>query len=203
MLEVEMKFRVDDPAEYEKRLESILDMSLGPATVEEDEFYRCDALGFPDNGKMLRIRRRGNDLVATFKGPRLDDETKTREEIELPLASPSLSSPENSGALVERAQRDWSRFFQRLGFEPAARLLKTRRCARAHFDGREIEISVDSLEGLGFFTELETIAVESEFEAASATVKDLAERLGLKDAISKSYLALKIERELGREIVEP
>lgn len=197
-----MKFRVDDPEEYEARLRDALETNLGPASVESDEFFRCDALGFPDEGKTLRLRRRGTYLAATFKGPRLDDATKSREEIELPLATPSSEDSAIRDALVERRREDWSRFFRSLGFVPAATVEKTRRRGLAVFDGRNFEISLDRLDGVGVFTELETIAPEGDFEAARRAVQALAERLGLRDSIAKSYLALKLERETGKPVEE-
>ena len=82
MLEIETKFRVDDSIAYERLLSETLGVELGAPTTESDVFFTNEALGFPNRGKSLRIRRRGNYLAATFKGPRLDSETKTREEIE-------------------------------------------------------------------------------------------------------------------------
>lgn len=200
-----MKFRVENPEKYEKTLKQLLGTTLGASSVERDEFYRCDALGFPGQGKTLRIRRRGSYLAATFKGPRLDDETKSREEIELPLTVQGSGGSGGSAirdALVDRARADWSRFFQRLGFTPAAVVEKTRRRGLADFDGRHFEITLDSLEGLGDFTEIETIAPESDFETAREVVITLADRLGLHDSIAKSYLALKMEAESGEVVDE-
>lgn len=202
MLEIEMKFRVADAAKYEKSVKELLGVSFGQESVERDEFFRCDALGFPNEGKMLRIRRRGSFLAATFKGPRLDDSTKTREEIELPLVVPAAGSSPIRDALVDRTRGDWTRFFTRLGFEPAEFVEKTRRRTHVEYGGRNFEISLDSLEGLGVFTEIETIAQEGDFEEAREMVKELAERLGLVDSIVKSYLALKLEAATGRSVDE-
>lgn len=197
-----MKFRVENPEKYEKTLKQLVGVTLGSPTVERDEFYRCDALGFPGQGKSLRIRRRGAYLAATFKGPRLDDATKSREEIELPLTVPGGGDSAIRDAMIDRAQADWSRFFQRLGFTSAAVVEKTRRRGLTEFDGRHFEITLDVLEGLGVFTELETTAPESDFESARDVVMKFAERLGLHDTIAQSYLALKMEAESGRSVVE-
>ena len=197
-----MKFRIEDPTKYEKQLKTFLNVTFGPETVERDEFYRCDALGFPDAGKMLRIRRRGSYLAATYKGPRLDDTTKTREEIELPLVLPSPGDSAIRDALVERTHDEWSLFFKRLGFTPTAVVEKTRRRGLAIFGERQFEISLDSLEGLGVFTELETIAQEGDFEESREAVKTLAERLGLEGPLVKSYLAMKMEAESNETVDE-
>ena len=123
---------------------------------------------------------------------------------------PAAPAPRASGgaasairdALVDRARADWSRFFQRLGFTSAAFVEKTRRRGLAEFDGRHFEITLDVLEGIGVFTELETTAPESDFEAAREVVMKLADRLGLRDSIVKSYLALKMEAESGKVVDE-
>ena len=192
MFEVEVKFRVDDLKKYEEALEKFgaLFVDVGE---EEDYFFRNDALGFPDQGKMLRIRRRGSYLATTFKGPKLDATTKTREEIELPLVTRVSSASETRDALVERMRREWTTFYERLGFEHVETVRKFRREAYVSFGMRAFTITVDTLDELGTFTELETIAEESEVEEAREVVLRFAEELGLTEPIVKSYLALLIE----------
>ena len=70
------------------------------------------------------------------------------------------------------------------------------------FGERHFEISLDSLEGLGVFTELETIAQEGDFEESREAVKTLAERLGLEGPLVKSYLAMKMEAESNETVDE-
>ena len=135
LLEIEMKFRVPNLAEYEQIARERLGVEFGAPKREDDLFFRNDALGFPDQGKSLRIRRRDDYLAATFKGPRLDAQTKTREELELPLA--------NATGSVDDAQREWTTFFERLGFAPAARVVKTRRRASLSYSSREFELTLD------------------------------------------------------------
>lgn len=202
MLEVEMKFRVEDADAYEARVKSFLDAVFGEPSVECDAFFRCDALGFPNAGKMLRIRRRGSFLAVTYKGPRLDETTKTREEIELPLVVPGFDDSAIRKALVDRTRDDWARFFGRLGFQEAQSVEKTRRTALCEFKSRRFTITLDTLAELGVFTEIETLAPEGDLEEARDAVKELAEALGLRDTIVKSYLALAIEAQTGKSVDE-
>jgi adenylate cyclase class IV len=58
------------------------------------------------------------------------------------------------------------------------------------FEGRAFEIVLDEVPPLGFFTEIETLALPEELEAARRTTFALAERLGLAEPIPTSYLAL-------------
>ncbi len=194
LLEIEMKFRVPNLAEYEQIARERLGVEFGAPKREDDLFFRNDALGFPDQGKSLRIRRRDDYLAATFKGPRLDAQTKTREELELPLA--------NATGSVDDAQREWTTFFERLGFAPAARVVKTRRRASLSYSSREFELTLDVLEGIGVFTEIETTAPRLEFDAAKKVLLELAESLDLRASETKSYLALALEAATGKPIDE-
>ena len=193
MLEVEAKFRIADSAAFESRVASLFGATFGAPAVESDVFFRNDAAGFPDEGKSLRLRRRGNELMTTFKGPLLDAATKTREEIELPIAS---------GANVDESADAWTRFFARLGFQSAARVEKTRRRCRFQYASRDFEATLDVLDGIGTFAELETIATESEFDAARRATLDLAAALGLGDPVKSSHLALALAAQKGGEIEE-
>ncbi len=195
MLEIEIKYRVDDPTAYERLLEESLGVKFGAPTTESDVFFTNEALGFPNRGKSLRIRRRGNYLAATFKGPRLDSETKTREEIELTLVDEAPVATEETTRRVDQARADWIKFYDRLGFLPYGEVVKTRRRVRAVFEGRSFEITLDRVEGLGFFTELETTAEKIDFDAAKAIVLSLARKLGLRDSVKQSYLSLVFSRD--------
>ncbi len=192
MLEVEMKFRVENASEFEKRLKNDFQIEFGAPTRETDVFFKNKALGFPKAGKTLRVRRSGNSLAATFKGPRLDATTKTREEIELPLFpafESGADSAENDQKIAE-TRAEWIRFFKKLGFEPCAKVAKIRRRGRLTFDGREFEITLDEASPLGFFTEIETLAEPNELDAARTSTLALARKLRLGESVVKSYLAL-------------
>ena len=186
MLEIEMKFRAVDATAFERNVAEKFGATFGAEELEEDLFFRNAANGFPNEGKSLRIRRRGEFLAATYKGPRVDSTTKTREELELPLAR-------EASATVEEARNAWIAFFTKLGFEPAARVAKRRRRANFEFEGRRFEATLDRLEGLGTFAELETQAPSSEFEVGRAATTALARELGLRESESRSYLALALE----------
>jgi len=197
MLEIEMKFRVKDALSYEASLQTTLGVKLGAPVLESDVFFTNAALGFPNEGKSLRVRRSGDLLVTTFKGPRLDSTTKTREEIELRLL------PERcEDVMIEKTRDDWIRFYERLGFRSFGKVEKTRRRGRTILEGREFEITLDRVESLGYFAEIETLAPKSEFEDARTSVLALANALGLRDSVTKSYLALTLEASTGRCVDE-
>ena len=190
MLEIEMKFRVANAAEYERLISETLGASFGEPTVESDVFFTNEALGFPNEGKSLRIRRRGNYLAATFKGPRLDSQTKTREEIELTLVDERPELSEENARRVDEARANWIRFYERLGFSQYGVVTKSRRRASTEYGGRQFEITLDEIDGLGVFTELEVSAEKEEFADARAVVMLLAQKLGLRETVTSSYLSM-------------
>ncbi|MBQ2039919.1 MAG: class IV adenylate cyclase [Thermoguttaceae bacterium] len=190
MLEIEMKFRVANAAEYERLISETLGASFGAPTVESDVFFTNEALGFPNEGKSLRIRRRGNYLAATFKGPRLDSQTKTREEIELTLVDERPELSEENARRVDEARANWIRFYERLGFSQYGVVTKSRRRASTEYGGRQFEITLDEIDGLGVFTELEVSAEKDEFADARAVVMLLAQKLGLRETVTSSYLSM-------------
>ena len=190
MLEIEMKFRVANAAEYERLISETLGASFGEPTVESDVFFTNEALGFPNEGKSLRIRRRGNYLAATFKGPRLDSQTKTREEIELTLVDERPELTEENARRVDEARANWIRFYERLGFSQYGVVTKSRRRASTEYGGRQFEITLDEIDGLGVFTELEVSAEKEEFVDARAVVMLLAQKLGLRETVTSSYLSM-------------
>lgn len=85
MYEVELKFRVDDPADLERRLVGLAARFREP--VEQvDRYFAHPSRDFARTDEALRLRRVGDDVAVTWKGPRVDAATKTRQELELAVA---------------------------------------------------------------------------------------------------------------------
>ena len=137
----------------------------------------------------MRIRRRGNYLATTFKGARLDKETKTLKS-RVDACRRRAGRYRGTTRRVDQARDDWIRFYERLGFAQYGRVVKTRRRAEAVFEGRRVEITLDVIDGLGSFTELEVMAEKSDFAAAKTDVMVLAASLGLRETILQSYLSM-------------
>src|ERR1700688_1176895 len=82
--EVEQKFRIREPAAWLANLKAR--HGLGEPEVQVDRYYAHPARDFAQTDEALRIRRIGQANYVTYKGPKLDTTTKTRRELELPLA---------------------------------------------------------------------------------------------------------------------
>ena len=80
--EVEQKFALDSVAEVEQRLAH---WGAGSGVSEQSDLYfNHPARDFAKTDEALRLRSVGDEHFITYKGPKLDATTKTRQEIELP-----------------------------------------------------------------------------------------------------------------------
>jgi adenylate cyclase, class 2 len=181
MYEVEMKFPVDDLSMIEAKL-ARLEVSISEARVEVDTYFNHPSRDFAKTDEAVRLRRVGEINRITYKGPKVDQTTKTRSEIDLAL-------PE--GAETFEA---WITLLRALGFTPVGEVRKERRKAFVPWQGRTIEVSLDWLERLGTFVELELIVPPEQFDTAKACLQSLADELGLSKSERRSYLNLLLEK---------
>src|SRR5688500_9459892 len=127
MLEVEMKFRDADFAALEARLAA---WGAGsPADREDaDHYFNAPHRDFARTDEALRLRRIGEANVVTYKGPKRDAQTKTRTEVEVPLAS------------GDAAAEGFAQVVQHLGFRPVAVVRKRRRVYQVEREGFHLEV---------------------------------------------------------------
>lgn len=178
--EVEMKFPVADLAGLEKRL-AALGAGVGEAQTEADVYFAHPARDFACTDEALRIRRKGSRNYVTYKGPKIDATTKTRREIDLPLP------PD------EPTAQAWTELLNALGFAAVGEVRKLRRKAHVVWQDCRVEVSLDEVERLGTYVELELIAEADGLEAAKACLTSLVEELGLRGNERRSYLELLLE----------
>jgi adenylate cyclase, class 2 len=175
--EVEMKFPMGNAARLTERLQS-LGAVVSDARVESDIYFAHPSRDFARTDEALRIRRKGAENFITYKGPKLDAATKTRHEIDLPLPP---------GASTASA---WIDMLSALGFTAVGEVRKARRKTHVSWSGRRVEVSLDEVEGLGRYVELELVVEAEEIEAAKECIASLAAELGLAGGERRSYLEL-------------
>ncbi|OHB72126.1 MAG: hypothetical protein A2V70_07400, partial [Planctomycetes bacterium RBG_13_63_9] len=162
------------------------------AQTEVDLYFAHPARDFAQTDEALRIRRKGPSNFITYKGPKIDKATKTRGEIDLPLSSGPLSSgPLSSGPQSAEA---WIGLLEALGFRPVGEVRKSRRKVAIPWQDRCVEGSLDEVERLGRYAELELVVPAEGIESAKACIASLADELGLTDSERRSYLELLLER---------
>lgn len=164
MLEVEVKARVSSLGSVRSLLGAI-----GAVYTDTehhiDVYYSHPCRDFASTDEALRTRKIGDKLYLTYKGPKVDPDSKTRRELELP---------------VEEGIVD---VLRELGFREAGRVVKARE--KYTLDG--LKVCLDDVEGLGSFIELESRNLEDKNRMFK-----LLEKLEVKktDCIRESYLEL-------------
>jgi adenylate cyclase class 2 len=177
MLEVELKFPVRD-REAICALLAARGATFEPPQREIDQYFQHPSRDFRATDEAVRLRSIGEENRLAYKGPRLDAETKTRHEIEFSIGPGS----ENRARAL-----DW---LSAVGFSHVAQVAKTRALAQLAWEGREVTLSLDSVDELGEFLELEILAPPPELDAARQTLLSLAASLGLGVSERRGYLHL-------------
>ena len=85
MVEVEMKFPIRDFAAVASRLAKANARQIS-TRQDIDQYFNAPDRDFARTDEALRIRGIGSANFVTYKGPKQDAQTKTRTEIEVPLA---------------------------------------------------------------------------------------------------------------------
>ncbi len=179
--EVEVKSPIDDLTAFTALVEELGAEPLG-IREEVDLYFSHPSRDFAATDEALRIRKVGPYVALTYKGPKIDPHSKTRREVELELAG---DQPENTAvALLES-----------LGFQVVREVRKERRLFRLPWEGFAVVLSIDIVQGLGVYTELETHVAEDQVETARDAILRLASTLHLPSCERRSYLELLLERE--------
>ncbi len=167
-MEVEVKFRVTDLEEIERKISETAEFVV--EKFEYDVYFNHPCRNFAETDEALRIRKDSDGFTLTYKGAKIDYETKTRDEIKV-----GIDDFEKTKEILVR-----------LGFRVAGRVAKRRRIYRRG----EIIICLDWIEELGSFVELE---IESgNLNEAKKKIFEYAEMLGFEaeKSIRKSYLEM-------------
>ncbi|MGC9514532.1 class IV adenylate cyclase [Methanocrinis sp.] len=170
MIEVEVKARAPPGIE-----EKILGLGGELMGVENhlDLYFSSPFRDFARTDEALRIRVKEVGARLTYKGPKLDSETKSRRELTVRVDDPIAME-----SILESA-----------GFSRAA-VVKKKRTKYALSDA---VLAVDDVEGLGSFIEVELTGDEN-WEDQKRLALDILAKLGLGVSIRKSYLELLAER---------
>ena len=171
MIELEVKAPCRDLVGLERRL-----LSLGARHLEDleqvDMYLSHPVRDFGATDEALRLRRENRRSRITYKGPKMDQDTKMREEIELE---------------VEDLER-MSMLLERVGFRPFLKVVKRRRVLE--LEG--VHFCLDRVEGLGDFVEMEYQG--QDLGEGKRRINELRTRLELEGNERRSYLELLLEK---------
>lgn len=174
MLEVEGKYGITDPALIRERLKKAGAECLG-SRREEDLYFNAPHRDYAETDEALRIRFDGERWEITYKGPKIAlEHAKAREERNIRV---------DSG-------EDFSELFTLLGFRRSATVVKTRETWRYG----TATVTIDDVEGLGDFVEIECIVEDLSDEGGE--INRIREMLGIDTpVIHDSYLEMLLAKK--------
>jgi adenylate cyclase class 2 len=177
MLEIEAKFPIQDAGPLRRRL---AEWGARPAETrsDADHYFNAPDRDFARTDEAVRIRRIGPRNFLTYKGPKLDAETKTRKEIEIPFADGDAAAADMLALLTE------------LGYRPVAVVRKHREVFEMEREGFTLQVCLDDVEQVGTFAEVEIVAEEADYPRAKALLQRAAGELGLTGSERRSYLQM-------------
>ena len=179
--EVELKFPTIDLASLQAELER-RGATPQPSRTQVDRYFNHPSRDFAQTDEALRLRIDGDRPRITYKGPKIDADTKTRKEIELPLG-------ENPDDLEQMSE-----MLVLLGFRSVATVQKVRQSFDLVINNISVEISLDNVADVGSFVELEGTAEGEQIDDVRQVILELAKELGLKSPERRSYLELLLAR---------
>jgi len=169
-LEIEGKYHVSSHQHIRERLR-ILHNPLIETEEQRDVYYTHPIKDFRETDEALRVRYTGTHYVLTYKGPRhATTGLKSREEVNIIV---------DSGEAVEK-------ILQCLGFTPSYTVWKK----RERYGKPGIDISLDEVQGLGTFVEIESKGAREDAEKVIEKIKKELRITG--EHIPLSYLELLI-----------
>ena len=182
--EVELKFPL---ADKDRLLEALQEIGAErqPELQQCDRYFNHPARDFAQTNEAFRIRQSGEQTRLTYKGPLLDEATKTRREIELSLAD------------GEQTAEDMQDILTALGFREVRTVRKTRTPYHLTWEGQEMEVTLDHVDGLGWYLEIETLADDNDRKKAQEAILSLAKHWNLENSERRSYLTLLLEQNEG------
>ena len=172
MLEIEIKSKIESPETIERRVTE-MGGTFKKVVVEEDLYFNHPSRDFAKTDEAVRLRKTEGRFYLTYKGPKLDRLTKTREEISVEV-------------------KEWdstAAFLKKLGFQEVQAIKKRRRYLKLN----EYDIMLDDVKGLGSFIEVEKHGKYNPQELIGFLAS-----LGIKGSETKSYLELMLEKDEKR-----
>lgn len=177
MLEIEIKVKTPAISLIREQLHA-KGAKLSETLKEHDIYYNAPDRDFGVTDEALRMRDTGNRLTVTYKGPK--DTilgSKIREEINLDIVS--------AGPFDE--------IIKKLGFRQVAEVTKL----REYYQYNEFTVSLDHVESLGDFVEIELITDE-DMKKGAERVDRAALELGVTgERTTRSYLELLLSKQSG------
>lgn len=173
MIEVEVKVAADHD-DVRERLRELGAERQGVKT-QRDTYYSAPHRDFTETDEAVRVRVEDGEAYLTYKGPKKEDGTKSRKEVEV-----GVGSAGEAGEVLES-----------LGFREFGVVEKR----RVVYELGDYEVALDDVEGVGEYVEVETEARGEDYVEARDGAVEILRRLGLDpgESVRESYLELLVE----------
>jgi len=180
MLEVELKVKIPSLDPVRDQLIRKGAQSRGKVH-EHDIYYNAPHRDFGQTDEAVRVRYTDDHAVVTYKGPKIKKfGLKAREELNVAV---------ESGKTFET-------MLDRLGFTRTLEVNK----GRETFTIGKASVSLDSVDGLGTFAEIEVIT-ENEADNPTAQIEKIAKEIGVNgEPILASYLELLLAKKIQKQL---
>jgi adenylate cyclase class 2 len=177
MLEIEVKSPCDDLRRVEKFLVE-KGARLTGRRKQIDIYMSHPTRDFGNTDEALRIRKEADAGSLTYKGPKIDKDTKSREELK-------VNVPDTDTLRT---------IFRKLGFKESGTVEKL----RTTYSIRGVIVCLDSVSGLGEFVEAEYEG--EDLDSGKKAIFALMRELGLEGNERRSYLELLLEKKDSRRV---
>lgn len=146
---------------------------------QRDTYFAHPQRDFARTDEAVRLREAWGAAELTYKGPKVDAQSKTREELTVKVEPPGEAA----------------RILERLGFRPVMVVAKWRETWKV----QGCEVCLDEVEDLGAFVEVEAHAPGmAEVPAKRDAVLALLRQLGGQESLRRSYLEMLLEAKAQR-----
>ena len=131
-IEIELKYRVTGFASVEHFLAEH-SVEFSNPIHQRDDYLQHPQRDFGETDEALRVRSTFGRSCVTYKGPKLDTQSKTREEIEFGIGN----DKEVDAALS---------LFRALGFDPSVTVTKHRQKAKLRWHDLTVTVALDEVD---------------------------------------------------------
>lgn len=179
MIEVEVKAQINNVDKIKEKLHTI-GAKKYKTEFQKDTYFNSPIVDFKQTDEALRIRKTKSDgltqTMITYKGPKINTQSKTRKEIEMKIEDSAKAK----------------QILENIGFIQVRDVCKN----REYFKYQNFEISIDKVEGLPPYIEIEiTLPDNQKYLQSQDKIFDLFKKIGITEGFeTKSYLELLEEK---------
>lgn len=175
MIEIEIKSKINNEKTAIEKINQLGGI-YSHTEIQKDIYFNAPDKDYKKTDEALRIRQIPFDdsekYILTYKGPKLNSETKTRKELEVEIDDIDTMT----NILIE------------LGFKKSAYVSKLRKI----YNYEDYTITIDTLEKIGSYMEIEYVTDnENEINTIQEKIMNLFEKMNITEGFEKrSYLEL-------------